>query len=131
MTRNWKRRIEQRRTLTRSGGISKSAYDLVNLRALKLSTLYKNRIFQCMGKIFCAEFQSYPLKFHTDYCTLSLKDVSFVEKGIFKNFNIYEPVSVFETPHLIKDGIELINVYFQIFNKKILTTNYMLRIERK
>ena len=32
--------------------------DLLNPRALKISMLYKNRIFQCMGKIFCVEFQS-------------------------------------------------------------------------
>ena len=43
----------------------KNAYELLNLRALKISTLYKNYIFQCMGQIFCVEFQRVPLKFHT------------------------------------------------------------------
>ena len=33
------------------GGIS-DTYELLNLRALKFSFLYKNRIFQCMGQIF-------------------------------------------------------------------------------
>ena len=37
-------------------GRIKNTYELLNLRALKISTLYKNRIFQCMGKIFCVEF---------------------------------------------------------------------------
>ena len=40
-----------------------------------ISALYKNYIFQCMGKIFCGEFQRYPLKFHTKYLTHTLKDV--------------------------------------------------------
>ena len=30
----------------------------LNLRVLKISTLYEKHIFQCMGKIFCVEFQS-------------------------------------------------------------------------
>ena len=44
--------------LLRPGGHFKNLYKLVNLRALKFSTWYKNRIFQCVGKIFCVEFQS-------------------------------------------------------------------------
>ena len=39
-----------------SGGHFKNTYELLNQRALKISMLYKNRIFQCMGKIFCVEF---------------------------------------------------------------------------
>ena len=37
-------------------------------------------IFQCMGKIFCVEFQRFPLKFHTKYLTHTLKDVHFIRK---------------------------------------------------
>ena len=37
--------------------------------------LYKNHIFQCMSKIFCMEFQTVPLKFHTKYLTHTLKSV--------------------------------------------------------
>ena len=51
------------------GGRFKKAYELLNLRALKFSPLNKIHIFQCMGKIFCVEFQRYPLKFHTKYLT--------------------------------------------------------------
>ena len=29
-----------------------NAYELLYLRAIKMSMLYKNHIFQCMGKIF-------------------------------------------------------------------------------
>ena len=43
-----------------SGGRFKNTYELLNPRALKISMLYKNRIFQCMGKIFCVEFQRFP-----------------------------------------------------------------------
>ena len=45
----------------------KNTYVFFNLRALKISTLYKNFIFHCMHKIFWGEFQRYPLKFHTKY----------------------------------------------------------------
>ena len=33
------------------GGRFKNTYELLNLRALKISKLHKNHIFQCMGKI--------------------------------------------------------------------------------
>ena len=40
-----------------TGGRFKYAYELLNLRALKISILYKkNHTFQYMGKIFCVEF---------------------------------------------------------------------------
>ena len=55
------------------GFFFKNIYELLNLRALKISTLYKNCIIQCMGKIFCVEFQRFPLKFHTKYLTHTLK----------------------------------------------------------
>ena len=57
------------------GGRFKNTYELLNLRALKISKLHKNHIFQCMGKIFCVEFHRVPLKFHTKYLTHTLKDV--------------------------------------------------------
>ena len=46
-------------------GRFKNTYELLNLRTLKISTLYKNHIFQSMGNIFCVEFEiphkiSYP-----------------------------------------------------------------------
>ena len=73
---------------TLSGGRFKNAYQLLNLRAPKMSVLGKNCIFQCMGKIFCVEFQRYPLKFHTKYLihTLkALKDVYFIQRWKFKS----------------------------------------------
>ena len=68
-----------------SGGRFKNAYELLNLRALKISILYKIHIFQCMGKIFCVEFQRVPLKFHTKYHTHTLKGVDFIHKLKFKS----------------------------------------------
>ena len=58
-----------------SAGVSpgerfKKAYEL----------LYKNHIFQSMGKTFCVEFQRVPLKFHTKYLTFRLKDVDFIHR---------------------------------------------------
>ena len=62
---------------TGTGGRFKNTYELLNLRALQILMLYKSHIFQCMGKIFCVEFQRVPLKFHTKYLTHTLKDVDF------------------------------------------------------
>ena len=58
--------------------VSKNAYELLYLSALKISMLYETNFFQCMGKIFCMEFQREPLKFHTKYLTQTLKDVDFI-----------------------------------------------------
>ena len=67
------------------GGRFNNTYELLNLRALKISKLHKNHIFQCMGKIFCVEFQRVPLKFHTKYITHTLKDVDFIHIWKFKS----------------------------------------------
>ena len=68
-----------------AGGRFKNAYELLNLRALQISMLYKNHIFQCMGMIFCVEFQRLPLKFHIRYLTHTLKDVDFIHRWKFKS----------------------------------------------
>ena len=60
-------------------GRFKNTYELLTLRALKFSPVNKIHIFQCMGKIFCVEFQRYPLKFHTKYLSHTLKDMIFVQ----------------------------------------------------
>ena len=59
-------------------GAFKKRDEFLNLRALKISVLYENHIFQCMGKIFCVKFQRVPLKFQTKYLTHTLKDVDFI-----------------------------------------------------
>ena len=56
-------RVQPRQSLDSSRRL-KNTYELLNPRALKISMLYKNRIFQCMDKIFCVEFQRFSLKFH-------------------------------------------------------------------
>ena len=66
-------------------GRFQNAYELLNLRALKISMLYKSHIFQCMGKIFCVEFQRVPLKFHTKYHTQTLEDVDIIHRWKFKS----------------------------------------------
>ena len=66
-------------------GRFKNTYQLLNLRALKSSPLNKIHIFQCMGKMFCVEFQRYPLKFHTKYLTHTLKNVDFIQGWRFKS----------------------------------------------
>ena len=67
----------------RSGDRFKNTYELLNLRAIKISMLYKNHIFQCMGKMFCVEFQRVPLKFHTKYLAHTLKNVDFIHRWKF------------------------------------------------
>ena len=67
------------------GGRFKNTYELLNLRALKYSPVNKIHIFQCMGEIFCVEFQRYPLKFHTKYLTHTLKDMISIQHWNFKS----------------------------------------------
>ena len=67
------------------GGRFKNTYELLNQRALKFSYVNKIHIFQCMGKIFCVEFQRYPLKFHTKCLTHTLKDMIFMQFWNFKS----------------------------------------------
>ena len=67
----------------RSGGVYKIMYELLNLRALKISMLYKTHTFQRMGKIFCVKFQRVPLNIHKKYLTHTLKDVDFIHKWKF------------------------------------------------
>ena len=57
-----------------------NSYELLNLRAHTFSLVNKTYIFQCMGKIFCVEFQRYPLKFHIKCLTHTLKDVIFIQQ---------------------------------------------------
>ena len=57
----------------------KNTYELLNVRALTFSCQNKIHIFQCMGKIFCAEFQRVPLKFHTKYLALTLKGTILIQ----------------------------------------------------
>ena len=68
-----------------SGGRFKNTYELLILRAINISILYKIEIFQCMGKIFCVEFQRFPLKFHTKYLIHTLKDDDFIQCWKFKS----------------------------------------------
>ena len=71
--------------LIRTEGRFKNAYELLNLRPLKISMLHKNHIFQCMGYIVCVEFQRVPLKFHTKYVTHTLKDIYIIHRWRFKS----------------------------------------------
>ena len=68
-----------------TGGRFKDVYEFLNLRAHKISMLYTICIFQCIGKIFCVEFQRVPLKFHTKYLTHTLKDMDFIHRWKFKS----------------------------------------------
>ena len=45
-----------------------------------LESVIKNIHIQCMGEIFCVEFQRYPLKFHTKYLAHTWKYVNFTQR---------------------------------------------------
>ena len=78
------------------GGVGhKCLWVLKCIRALKMSSLYENRIFQYMAKIFCVEFQRYTLKFDTKYPPHALEDVYFIRKYL----RAIEFLSVSETIH--------------------------------
>ena len=72
-------------------GRFKIAYDLLNLRDLKISMFYKKKIsFNVwLRYIFRGEFQRCPLKFHTKYLTHTLKDVFF-----YSQVKITEPLDL-------------------------------------
>ena len=97
------------------GGGFKKEYELLNLRALRTSTLYKNHIFQCLDKICCVIFQRYPLKFHTKYIDHALKYMYFVHMWKFKG-NWFEGLD-FKKSHSTS-VIELTNLFF-IFPQSI------------
>ena len=59
--------------------------------------LYKDNTFQCMGKIFCVEFQRYPLKLHTKYLIHTLKDVCLIPRLKIKIVLQVKLQSIFET----------------------------------
>ena len=90
---------DMRATAVLTGGRFKNTYELLNLRALKISMLYKNHIFQCMDKIFCVEFQRVPLKFHTKYLTHILKDIDFVHRWKFKSLDLSAHKCFWNTHH--------------------------------
>ena len=54
------------------------------LKLLNFLCLDEMHSFRCMGKIFCVEFQRYPLKFHTKYLAHTLKDVYVIKRSNFK-----------------------------------------------
>ena len=55
-----------------------------------------------MAKIFCVEFQRWPLKFHTKYLAHTMKDIYFIERWSYKSsVNVFETVlwtSIWEQP---------------------------------
>ena len=92
------------------GGGFKNVYLLVNLGASKFSILNKNRLFRCMGKIFCVEFQRFPLKFHTNYLTHTFNDLYLIDM-FFTSSWIYEVVSVFEMPPLKSCNVSVVHSF--------------------
>ena len=67
------------------GGCFNTVHELLNLRACKILMLYKNQIFQNMGKIFCVEFQGVPLKYRTKYLPHILRYIDFIHGWKFRS----------------------------------------------
>ena len=75
-------------------------------RVLKFSYLNTMDIFHCMWKIFCMEFQSVPLKFHTKYHTHTLNDTIYTYCWTFNSSQIWELIIVFEmSPHSLASTV--------------------------
>ena len=55
-----------------SGDCFRNTYEFLNLKALKISSLYEI-YFQCMSNILHVEFQMVTLKFNAKYLTLILR----------------------------------------------------------
>ena len=79
--------IQSERQLLKNDGNTEFGvmYELLDLTAFKISMLYKNHIFQYMGKVLCVELQRIPLKFHPKYLSHTLKDVDFIHMWKFKS----------------------------------------------
>ena len=104
--------------LQRSGGRLKNM-SVLNLRAIRFSTLYEI-IFQCMGKIFCVNFQSELVKFHTKYLSHAWKIQFLVIEILFKEF-LDLRACVFEKPPLWQ------KLMFQVLVLPTLLPNYGYR----
>ena len=79
-------------------GRFKISDELLNLGALKFSPVNKIHIFQCMVKIFCAEFQRVPLKFNTKYLTHILKDAIFNNVEISRALRFKSSYVIYKRP---------------------------------
>ena len=81
-----------------------------------------------MGQIFCVEYQSAPLKFHTNFLTHTLKDTIFIQWQKFKSSQIEGLICVVwkwlpdlelmvNKPYLAllisKYGVSIINVFMK------------------
>ena len=71
-------------------GRFKNTYKLLNLGALTFSPVNKIHIFQCMGEIFCVEFQRYPFKFHKNIFTMHW-NIWFFTQNAFLNTPQHPP----------------------------------------
>ena len=82
------------------GWAFKHPYELLNLRAHKFPRVYKSSICsicQCIGKIFCVEFQSHPFN-STQISRHTWEDMHFILRWKLQSSQF---VRVFETvPHL-------------------------------
>ena len=75
----------------------KNTHMLIYLRALIFSMLYKNHMFQWMGKIFCGELHMYHLKFHTIHFLHAWKDVILFKGKSFRAIK-FESVNFIKQP---------------------------------
>ena len=103
-----------------TSGHFKKTSELLNLRALKFSPVNKIHIFQCTGKIFCVEFQRYPLKFHKKYLTHTLKDTIFIKHWNLGAFKFKSSYAFLKCPWrtLSAGTLELFpQIYLHAFNR--------------
>ena len=71
------------------GGRLKNTHELLNISAQEISLMNNFHIFQWMGKIFCVEFQRYPLKFHTKYLIHTFYGMIFMKHWNIKSSYVF------------------------------------------
>ena len=83
--------------------------------AVIISILYDKRIFQCIGMLFCVEFQRVLLKFHTKYFAHTWKDKYVIWMGILRalRFNCFWKSSEIDSLlWLMGDTAQLVPIHF-------------------
>ena len=76
--------MEDTHLLRALGGVSNNSYELLNLRALKIATFYKNCVFQCMGKISVWNFKGTIWNSTQNILTIHWKMWKFKSSSVFE-----------------------------------------------
>ena len=97
-------------------------FELENLGALKCSLVDKLHIFQCVCKIFCAEFQVITFKLHKKYHTHAMTNTFYIQRQTLKALRFKSSYSFLKKDSRYWDVCEWANII--IFFHKTWSKNY-------